>query len=565
MLLTSSINDVVAVIKPFLMKIKSKASSEQDYQHESYVILRIFNNYRLLLAIVLLILYYTDIVTLNVTWAKQDIYVYILFVYLAVNLLSWGIVLTRIVKTNQQTAIIVVFDIIVFTVLMYSSGGVNYGYGILMNASIAAGSILIAGRIPLLFAAIASIAVLIQHTILYPDSFFTSSTYTYSGILGATFFVTALLALGLSRRLTASEALVSQHHADVIKLEKLNEIILQRMRSGVIVVNEQEEIRFMNQAAWMSLNLAKSGSIQILGDISTDLVEELRKWQNNAKLRKKPLQIALQSQGLVAELTRLDSASPEKYMVLIFLDDTARLAQHAQQMKLASLGRLTASIAHEIRNPLGAISHAGQLLAESPTFSDQEKRLTDIIRQQSDRMNTIIENVLQLSRRKETMPKIFSLEAYLREFIVLYSDQYVPDAVIRLSVYCRDIELLFDISQLQQVLTNLIDNGLRYSKQAIDNAVININVGMTKDSDEPYVEVVDFGDGVPAEKENNIFEPFFTTKKEGTGLGLYIAKELCESNQASLHYSRSQKTGGGCFRIIFHQQNISNELSEIRR
>lgn len=557
-----SIHDVVAVIKPFFNSIKPKTLLEQNYQQESQVILRIFSTYRLLLAIVLLGLYYSDIMNLKVTWAKQDTYVYSLFVYLTVNSLSWGIVFTRLVKVSQQTVIIVVFDIVVFTILMYSSGGINYAYGILMNASIAAGSILIAGRIPLLFAAIASIAVLTQHTILHPDSFFTSTTYAYSGILGATFFATALLALGLSRRLSASEAIASQHQADVVKLGKLNEMILQRMRSGVIVVNEQEDVHFINQAAWTLLKSPAQPGIIKLANLSPLISLQCRKWQANINLQKNPHQVTLRDDGIAVELTRIDVSPADKYIILIFLEDLTRLAQQAQQMKLASLGRLTASIAHEIRNPLGAISHAGQLLAETPHFTQQEKRLTEIIRLQSERMNTVIENVLQLSRRKEATPKMFSMENYLREFVALYCEQYVPGAIIRITTYCPDFDLFFDMSQLQQILANLIDNGLRYSQLAIGKACIDINMGVTHYTHEPYIEVIDFGVGVTLGNETTIFEPFFTTKKEGTGLGLYIVKELCEANQASIQYLRTQGSGKSCFRIIFHQQHVNQDLSE---
>ena len=233
--------------------------------------------------------------------------------------------------------------------------------------------------------------------------------------------------------------------------------------------------------------------------------------------------------------------------VLVFLEDAAALTQQAQQLKLASLGRMAASIAHEIRNPLGAISHAGQLLSESNNLDGSEQRLTEMIRENSIRMNVIIENVLQLSRRKPAEPKILALHSWLHEFTLNFADgnQIRPDS-IRVSVEPGDLQVRADPSHLYQVVWNLCENGLRHCN---GEPVITIEAGISSGTQRPFLDVRDNGDGISVERVEQIFEPFYTTRADGSGLGLYIARELCEGNKATLDYVPGEK--GACFRISF--------------
>ena len=235
---------------------------------------------------------------------------------------------------------------------------------------------------------------------------------------------------------------------------------------------------------------------------------------------------------------------------LIFLEDMAAVAQQAQQLKLASLGRLTASIAHEIRNPLGAISHAGQLLAESSHLDKSEARLTEIIQDHSQRVNTIIENVMQLNRRDRSNPEEIELNQWLASFV---DDFCLNEAILHSQIHHTPIDdiniIRFDDSQLQQILINLCQNGLRHGDQD-SRPQLWLQCGIIKESNTPYLEVIDNGKGIDATLAEHIFEPFFTTAANGSGLGLYISRELCESNQAHLNYISSPDSGS-CFRITF--------------
>jgi two-component system sensor histidine kinase PilS (NtrC family) len=220
-------------------------------------------------------------------------------------------------------------------------------------------------------------------------------------------------------------------------------------------------------------------------------------------------------------------------------------------MKLASLGRLTASIAHEIRNPLGAISHAEQLLAESETLSTPEKRLTEIIHKHTERVNAIIENVLQLSRRGNASPELFNLKQWLEQF----SEEFVlglriHQEELQIDVQPETLMVNFDNTQFHQIVWNLCHNGMRHSQNCEVNPKLELVGRLNIATQRPYLDVIDHGPGIAPEHKQHIFEPFFTTESNGSGLGLYISKELCDANNAHISYFSNQG-GGSCFRIEF--------------
>jgi two-component system sensor histidine kinase PilS (NtrC family) len=249
---------------------------------------------------------------------------------------------------------------------------------------------------------------------------------------------------------------------------------------------------------------------------------------------------------LIATFTELQHGNATN--VLILLEDATLTAQRAQQLKLASLGRLTASIAHEIRNPLGAISHAGQLLAESPSISAADNRLTQIIVENSQRVNSIIDNILQLSRRGQTNILPIDLPPWLNTFVEEFASFHqLPPNAVAIHSHHASVKVAFDPIHLYQVLTNLCENGLRYS-QGIP--LLELTLNLSEGSQRAYLDVRDHGKGMTGTVRAQIFEPFFTTEAKGNGLGLYLARELCEANQASLHLI-SYADNGCCFRIHF--------------
>jgi two-component system sensor histidine kinase PilS (NtrC family) len=282
------------------------------------------------------------------------------------------------------------------------------------------------------------------------------------------------------------------------------------------------------------------------------LYKSLRNWIGSPHIR--PLPVQLEEGGPEVQLNFAKLENPGNDLVLVFAEDTRHMSQRAQQLKLASLGHLTASIAHEVRNPLGAISHAAQLLSESETLLEADKRLAAIIQNHTMRVNTIIENVLQLSRRQAANPDRQDLCAWLRRFAQQHAQSYKDPVNIELDVPDFPVMVYVDFSQMEQVLNNLCSNGLRYSEQATGRMDILLKVYLHNSLANPCLEVIDYGHGISEEDKQHIFEPFFTTDKKGTGLGLYIARELCLANQASLDYKKTME-GLSCFQISFSHSN----------
>jgi two-component system, NtrC family, sensor histidine kinase PilS len=235
---------------------------------------------------------------------------------------------------------------------------------------------------------------------------------------------------------------------------------------------------------------------------------------------------------------------------LIFLEDISLMAERVQQGKLAALGRLSASIAHEIRNPVGAMSHAGQLLAESAAIGPDERRLTDIIRNNSDRVSTIINNILQLSRRDSTKPSRLTLGDWFEGFVVEFCETMQADkSQMDIREETDDLEVHFDPSHLHQVVWNLCENALKYGESR-GGVKVEIKLGRMTSSNRPFLDVADRGPGIEPHAVDRIFEPFFSGRKGGTGLGLFIARELCQLNHAILLYEPRERDGS-IFRIVF--------------
>jgi len=239
-----------------------------------------------------------------------------------------------------------------------------------------------------------------------------------------------------------------------------------------------------------------------------------------------------------------------KRQTLIFLEDTSIVAERVQQSKLAALGRLSASIAHEVRNPVGAMSHAAQLLQESPNLSAPDLRLSSIITSNAERVSTIINNILQLSRRETTHAQSLSLNGWVEEFSHQFEQSFqlsVDQLHVERPGYPVTVKV--DASHLHQIVSNLCENALKYG-QSSSGKWLEIRYGRISNTNRPYLEIADRGAGIDPEQAIRIFEPFFTAGDGGTGLGLFIARELTHCNRAVLIYE-PRHGGGSIFRIVF--------------
>lgn len=476
-------------------------------------------------------------------------------IYLLFSLLSIITIRKQWPRFDIQAYSHVFADITAIILLLHASGGVTSGLGILLIIAVAGGSLLIAGRAAILFATIATLALLSEQVYRSWSGSLWDSNYTQAGLLGASFFATAILAQLLVKRLRESEALATKRGVDLANMAQLTEYIIQQMQTGILVLDADNRTRLINASArnllgitMLSSETADADANAAAYDLPPALTSQIECWWTDPDGTPQPFKSTELSPKVMPRFASL--GDKREAGTLIFLEDMAAIAQQAQQLKLVSLGRLTASIAHEIRNPLGAISHAGQLLAEAPQLGKSEIRLTEIIQQHTLRVNTIIENIMQLSRRDRSSPEAINLRQWLSSFIddFCLCEEITPTQ-IHLNL-ASDIDIVrFDASQLHQVLLNLCQNGLRHAAQS-GTPQIWLRGELARESNSPYLEVIDNGKGVEPSLVEHIFEPFFTTATNGTGLGLYISRELCESNQAHLNYIPIPD-GGSCFRITF--------------
>ncbi|MEY6431933.1 ATP-binding protein [Thioalkalicoccus limnaeus] len=474
-------------------------------------------------------------------WAALSGYLVLLLAGAAALLIQWP-------GPERQVQLSVFVDIIVFTLLMHAAGGVTSGLGLLLAIAVASGALLMEGRQSLFFASLAALAVIGQPTFaqLYLQE--TDPGFTQAGLLGITFFTVALLAQILYRRVRAAEWLAARRKVDIADLSKLNEFIIQSMATGILVVDGERHIRLVNVAA--SRLLGRSGISP--GSRLATLSPDLSRWldasvaASREEARRRPATIEIGNRELRPSLQWLGEYRASG--VLIFLEDQQELTKQAQQIKLASLGTLTASIAHNIRNPLSSISHAAQLLAESPDLGDDDRHLLDIIRRNGARIEEIIQSVLQLSRRRQPEPEQIRLTTWLRELCddfatshgaiqpSLAIDEERPESVVSV-----------DPRHLSQILINLCENAIKHGSPG-HNQPAEVEVRLRHGRGAILIEVLDEGPGIPEDKAQEIFSPFYTTSASGTGLGLYIARELAETNGILLEYI-ARKPRGSCFRI----------------
>lgn len=457
--------------------------------------------------------------------------------------------------THKQIFFAFIVDILCLHALLYLGPGLTKsGFENLVIISIAAGNIIVSGRIGFSFAALASLCLL---GIYFEQALVGSSQFSgmaQAGLMGAIYFAAAFILQNLSARITQSESLAQSREQDLLELQKLNQQIIQSMRTGIIVCSPDGVLRTCNQACKDLIDLSPDDA-----RIPLELSERLELWQLQPTIRTTPFKRSADKPLVQANFSNLRQGRDQQ--VLIFIEDTRLLTQQAQQMKLASLGRLTASIAHEVRNPLGAISHATQLLAESTNLDAADRKMTDIIQRHSERVNRIIENTLQISRRAEPRTEEIQLGSWLRHLVEEYQEQQRTPANIQLELRTPQASARFDPSQIAQVLCNLIDNGIRHGHDFQPDKPVIVRLDQTDDGTQAFVEVRDHGAGITPENRLHLFEPFFTTAAQGTGLGLYLSREICEANQAQLDYiertDHKRSEPGACFRILFaHYKRI---------
>ncbi len=513
-------------------------------------VLGLLNIYRLAVPSVLSVLVALASGPLSQGPEFPSVYFYTLAAWFVTGVICIGLLKRHRPGLGMQAFIHIAFDVVAVTVLLVASAGVASGMGLLLIMPVAAISLLMPNRAVAFVAAIAALLILLQQLALLAAGLAPASDLAQAGLLGAVIFIAALAAAPLARRLRQSEALVRQRDIDLANLADLSQYVVERLRESLVVVDEQDRIRLINESARQILGNG-AGADALLGEASPRLLYLLTMW------RQGPADVDSSSANLLAadglreirpHFAPLGLARPGP--VLVFLEDLTALDDRIQQARLAALGRLSASIAHEIRNPVGAISHAAQLLAEDAQLSESDRRMTEIIKANAERVSTIIGNVQQLARRETTRPERMPLGEWLTDFVQEFLVTGGHSAgQLELDQPDPDMEVRVDPSHLRQVLWNLCENAFRYAVASPGDRVA-IRAGRLAGSNRPFLEVLDRGPGIGASLVDRIFEPFFTSRASGTGLGLFIARELARCNGALLVYE--PRAGGGCtFRVVF--------------
>ncbi len=511
-------------------------------------IITVFNLYRLVLALILLISYYYRSNTSPLGSVDSELFLRLTISYAIFNLATL-LIPARLQETlNGQLyfASIILTDIVVLEMLSYASGGFSSGITPLLILPVASGSLLFGIRISTFFAAIASIALIFGEFYHFLSVPLSEEYYVQTGLLGLLLFITALGIQTVGARIREKDLINRRQAISIQALQQINEQIIQRMHAGIVVLDQEETVLHCNDAARNFLAIPKEETTALT--IPAILHEQLQSWLHHPENRQVKFRLSNQSPEIQANFTYLQTGNSVN--ILIFLENYSELSSRAQHLKLMSLGRLTASIAHEIRNPLGAISHAAQLLSESPQLRRDETRLLGIIHTHSLRMNKIIQNVLELSRHKIADTEKIELGTWLLRFAERLKTSYKHPIQCLVVVPSEPVWIRFNPSQLEQLLTNLCDNGLRYSLKFTGEAAVTLELGVNATNALAWLDVIDDGPGVDARDEEQIFEPFYTTENSGTGLGLFICKELCEANQSQLFFQRTAD-GRSAFRLNF--------------
>ncbi len=523
------------------------AAREPD---SSYGLLRVYSYYRATLALVLILMYVLLRRSETADLLQPALYLGTALCYALITIGSLFHVLAspRTPKPRELFAMLVI-DITAQVLITHASGGISGGFAVLLMVTVGAAAIFVPGQIATLVAAVASLAVLSESLYLVIRHDAAIGEVFSAGVLGVLLFASSLLVQRLAIRLERSQSLAAAKAGEVIELQQLNQLIVQRMQTGILLVDAGNRVRVSNHAAARLLGTSERELAREGNSLPTAIIGALETWRRNPSRLLAPFKLREDGPQVQFSFARMESASGDT--TLVFAEDFSRIAQQAQQLKLASLGRLTASIAHEIRNPLGSISHAAQLLRESTELPADDHRLVEIVIGNARRTNDVIESVLTLSRGQQPRPERLLLADWLASFATELR-QRAPEAGIDLRIAERAVqsEVSVDPVHLRQVLQNLAENGLRYSLRATGEPSLVLQLDVDQQTGLPILDLIDQGHGIPEADAERVFEPFFTTEATGTGLGLYLSRELCEAGQIRLEYLRAADAGA-CFRLSF--------------
>lgn len=529
--------------------------------------LQTFNATRIVIAIVLFA--YLSINTKKSSWVtEQFLYREASAVYVLLAVLFAIISAYYKRRFLLQLLLEIAVDIAVISTLYIAAGGEKSGLAILYLFPLAGGAILAPLLFALFFVSIVTIVLLAEsgYQLLQAAA---EESISRTGLYGAAFFASVFAINRLAASLIKQEKLAAQRGQDLQVQQAINRLVLADMGDGILVVGRDGTVFTANPAAekMLGLRAPQDGPQCKLSDTRSmmPIADAFSAWSASPHntiskdsdsatyVVVKPENDSIQEdsaagwtakRGLTVHLrlrfTTVETDGIRADRTVIFMQDVSEIENQAQQLKLASMGRLTASIAHEVRNPLSAISYAASLMGEE-ILDPAQGRLVSIVGDNVTRLNQMIEDILKLSRKAQTRGEPFALAPLLAEILDEFEKtRGLQKGLIQMGKMGQ-YRTWFDPLHLREVVVNLLANAVRYASGQTGSIRLTL-VGNAGSRLELHVQ--DDGPAIDPEVRAHLFEPFYTTSSKGTGLGLYVARELCLNNGAMLDYEYRMNTPG---------------------
>lgn len=508
-------------------------------QLNRYNLGRWYASYRFIIAVSLLLITTITQYVDAVASTHPTFYLLLLALYFICCSLQWLMLrYTHHFPLSLQFLALFIVDVVAFSSLTFASDGPSLQISLLFVMTIFTASLLLEQKKALIITLVSVICVIYQHFIGSLFNVSSMNNIGNSALLAFLFFaVYALGQLAVGRFHNLENTNLNQAQ-ELRRLQEINSYILEQIEIGYMVLDENYHVVLTTPAGCDFLGIAPTFAYQKqpLYNIQPELFDVLHfeglidgdTFQFEAKNSLYQLHIQVKKLKI-----------PNQALTLLVLQDARTLNQRVQQLKLAALGQLSASIAHEIRNPLAAIVQANDLIHDAP--QEQQVMLSSMISKQAQRIDKIVQDTLNMVRSKETRASLLDLAQFIPEFLA----EDLADVLNKIDTFIeKDVSIYFDESQLRQVLINLLRNALRHNNQITHK---NIELHVYTQHNHARIEVLDFGSGVATTDIASLFKPFFSTEINGTGLGLYLSHSFCEANQAKLYYVEQQQ--GACFRI----------------
>jgi two-component system sensor histidine kinase PilS (NtrC family) len=372
-----------------------------------------------------------------------------------------------------------------------------------------------------------------------------ASRFLQAGLTGIGYFALAFVVNRLAGRLARVEEAARRGRRAARAQVQVNELVIEALSEGVMVIDAQGQVHAANPAARGLLGFIEIDDKQPFALAAQAGWQPLRELSGRTFEQRRPqwAEIALEEEGasprrihVRTRLTVPEEDTLTEGLCVMFLHDLREMEARLRTEKLAAMGRMSAAVAHEIRNPLAAIAQANELMEED-LKEPGLKQLSSLVRKNTQRLQQIVEEILDISRARHgagSASEMLALDAAVAAACNDWAMQTRSGARLQLSLAAGGVSVRFEADHLRRVLVNLLDNALRYAGERPDSIRVFTRVAGTQASLHVW------SDGAPLEPsvQRHLFEPFFSSESRSSGLGLYICRELCERHGAAMGYER---------------------------